>query len=124
MRAVRPFEKAETAKRCQGTGDRVRYTFLEPADGSRADTGQHDSLLPSLAHDGIQAPVAPERQEIPGIPAANVDHILAQQEIAPASDWTVEDGEIRRFAVQRLKGLIESFDIIASVAAGRRHKAD
>src|SRR5262249_48630607 len=88
-------QKAETIKRDQHVGKRICHALLEPTNGAGATTGEYDAGLPSFAYNLRQPPFTPHRQHAAGIAAADVNHILAQQQRAQVSRRATEEPQVR-----------------------------
>src|SRR5439155_23149661 len=92
---------------CPGT----RETLLEPADGGSADSREHNPRLPRFAKNFRNAPLAPDRQHALRVPAADVNHILAQQ-IRPKIRRPFEEWEMRWPTAEFQKRRVETYEII------------
>jgi hypothetical protein len=68
----------ELAQRAERIGD-ARF---EPADHSGAEAAENNTLVISAAHGLIEAVQAPDRQQIGGVSAADVDDVLIEKQLA------------------------------------------
>lgn len=80
VRAEAAGQEPEAPDRREGARHRVGDRLLEPAVGAGAHAGQHDARVPGVAQDRVEAPFPPEHEEVPGAAAADVDHVLLEDE--------------------------------------------
>src|SRR3990172_10455423 len=80
VRAATAGKKTEAVERAQLIRERIRQPLLEPADRPCAHAGKYDAGLPRLAKNFRYTPVAPDGEQGFRVSAADVDHILIEQE--------------------------------------------
>ena len=95
----------------------------KPAVHAGAQAAEHDPLLPGAAQDPVEAVDAPHREQVRGIPAPDVDHVLREHERLEVADRPKEQLEVGRPAVERGERAVEASDGPLGVAAGGREEA-
>src|SRR5205823_5780944 len=95
-----------------------------PADHPGADAAENDAALPRLSHRAIHAVQPPDCEQVRGVSAADVDHILLEQMFDRIARIATKERQIRGARRMLFEREIKPPDVVARVAAGSRHKAN
>ena len=79
VRAHAPREQAEAVGEPVDAAVRVGDPAFEPAQRPGRHPGHHHAGLPGLPQDRVDPMRAPDRQQVDGVPAADVGDVLSQQ---------------------------------------------
>jgi len=98
----------------------------KPAHRAGADPGQQDTGLPGLAHDRVDAVLAPDRQQVAHRATADVDDVLREDQLAQVVGVLLEakQREVQRTARAVAEGRPERRDLAVGIAAGSRQEED
>src|SRR6266550_2557688 len=123
VRAAAARKKTQTIERTQPLRERIRQALFKPADRARAHAREHNARLPSLAENFHNTPIAQQGEQTLSVSAADIDHVLIEQERAQIRR-TFEQREYRRPAAELQERRVETGKVMIRLAACRRHEGD
>lgn len=90
----------------------------EPGVGTGGSSGDGDALLPGLVEDFVQAPFPPEDEHVVGRASADIDEILAENEVGKVAGRGAEEFASCRLAGELFGGFLEPSDAEEGVSGG------
>jgi len=131
VRAGAAGQQAEAVAQRVDAAEGVGHASAEPAQHAGADAAQHRAILPGAAQQLVEAVGAPQRQQVHGVAAADIEDVLRGDEVGqrrrgrglPWQRRRREQRQIGRRAAPD-EGAVEARDVGRGVAHRGGQEAD